>query len=171
MLYYSIENASVEDLSLIYELFEQAIAFQKANHYIGWQDYDKGFIQSDVENKLLYKIRKGKDIIGIFCICLSDVLIWREKEQGDAIYLHRIVLNQQFKGTKIFQQVFDWTVNYAKAKGLAYIRMDTWATNSKIIAYYKSYGFRFVEEYITPGTDALPVQHRNLKVALLEYTV
>lgn len=46
--------------------------------------------------------------------------------------------------------------------------MDTWAENEKIIAYYKSYGFTFIENYRTAETEDLPIQHRNLHVALLE---
>jgi ribosomal protein S18 acetylase RimI-like enzyme len=163
------ENASIEDLPVIYEMFEQAIAFQKKNNYIGWQDYDKAFIRSDVENQLLFKITNGEDVICIFCICFTDLLIWRDKEQGNAIYLHRIVLNQHFKGEKVFKKVLDWAIPFATEKKLKYIRMDTWADNAKIIAYYESYGFKFIENYTTPGTEALPVQHRNLNVALLEF--
>ena len=46
--------------------------------------------------------------------------------------------------------------------------MDTWADNTKIIAYYKSYGFKFIENYKTTNDSELPIQNRNLNVALLE---
>jgi ribosomal protein S18 acetylase RimI-like enzyme len=166
---YKIEKANKEDLSLICHLFEEAIAFQKANGYIGWQSYDREYLKSDIEKGLLFNVMKDNNVIGIFCICFSDVLIWRVKERGDALYLHRIVLDQRFKGEKVFKRVHDWATNFAKASGLKYIRMDTWANNSKIIAYYESYGYTFIENYTTSDSDALPIQHRNLKVALLEY--
>jgi ribosomal protein S18 acetylase RimI-like enzyme len=171
MSHYCVENASTDDLPIIYELFEQAIAFQKANDYVGWQNFDKAFIRSDVKNSLLYKIIREEEVVGIFCVCFSDFLIWREREQGDAIYLHRIILNQQFKGVKLFRHVLDWALDFAKGRRLKYLRMDTWAENFKIINYYKSYGFVFVENYTTADTEELPVQHRNLKVALLEYHI
>jgi len=164
----SIVNATPGDLPEIYRLFEEAIQFQKKNNYIGWNSYDKEFIKADVQNNVLFKIIQGDDIAGIFSICHSDPLIWREKEKGDAIYLHRIVLNRTFRGEKIFQQVLEWATQFARERKLKYIRMDTWAENEKIIDYYKSYGFVFIENYTTPGTDDLPVQHRNLHVALLE---
>jgi ribosomal protein S18 acetylase RimI-like enzyme len=166
---YMIENATTQDLPFIYQLFEEAIAFQKNNNYIGWQKYDKSFLQNDVEQKLLFKMMKGGEIICIYSICFGDVLIWREKERGDAIYLHRIVLNQRFKGEKVFRNVFKWAKGFAKERNLKYIRMDTWADNVKIIEYYKSYGFVFCENYTTANTEALPEQHRNLNVALLEF--
>lgn len=167
----SIINATTEDLPLIYQLFEEAILFQKQNGYIGWNSYDKDFVKSDIQNALLFKIVRGQDVLGIFSICHSDELIWREKEQCNAIYLHRIVLNQKFKGEKLFRLVLDWAIRFAMERKLTYIRMDTWADNDKIISYYKSYGFEFIENYTTPGTMNLPIQHRNLNVALLELNI
>lgn len=168
---YVITNAVNNDLPIIYNLFAKAIQFLNANNYIGWNSYDKAFIKSDIEQGLLFKITLGNEIACIFSVCYSDVLIWREKEIGDAIYLHRIVLNRNFAGEKLFNIVLEWAMQFAKSRKLKYVRMDTWADNEKIIAYYKSYGFSFIENYTTPNTENLPVQHRNLNVALLELAV
>ncbi len=165
---YQIVNTSTEDLPFIYGLFEEAIAYIKRKGFTGWNSYDKKFIQLDIENKLQFKIVTKNDILCIFSICFSDTLIWRKKENGDAIYLHRIAVNPSFKGQKQFEKILHWVINFANEKGLNYIRMDTWADNPTIIEYYKSYGFHFLENYTTPDTAELPDQHRNLKVALLE---
>ncbi len=162
-------QANYKDLPVIFQLFEAAIAFQKKNNYIGWKDYDQKFLIADVENGQLFKITKGTEIACIFSICYQDPLIWREKENADAIYLHRIVLNRDFAGQQWFTKVLDWAKGYAKQKSLKYIRMDTWANNFKLIDYYRSHGFRFVENYTTGNSANLPLQHRNLKVALLEF--
>jgi ribosomal protein S18 acetylase RimI-like enzyme len=168
---HAIVNATVDDLEIIYQLFEEAIQFQQKNKYIGWLSYDKEYIQKDVEENLLFKLVNEESIVCIFSICYSDKLIWRGKEKGDAIYLHRIVLNRTFQGEKGFQKILNWTLGYAKERLLKYIRMDTWAENEKLISYYKTYGFRFIENYTTANTEALPIQHRNLKVALLELDI
>jgi GNAT superfamily N-acetyltransferase len=164
-----IENTATEDLELIYWLFEEAIAYQRKNNYVGWNGYDKDFIKLDMENKLQFKIVKGNAILCIFSICFTDVLIWRERENGDALYLHRIVVNPAFKGQQQFKKILNWAIDFVHDNGLKYIRMDTWAANPHIIEYYKSYGFVFVKNYTTPDTPELPLQHRNLKVALLEF--
>jgi ribosomal protein S18 acetylase RimI-like enzyme len=165
---YQIENTSTADLNFIYTLFEDAIIYIKMNNYVGWTTYDKNFIKQDIDNNLQFKITIGNDILCVFSICFSDVLIWREMEKGNAIYLHRIVVNPKFKGQKQFEKILNWIIEFGIEKGLKYIRMDTWADNSNIIEYYKSYGFQFLENYTTPNTPELPDQHRNLKVALLE---
>lgn len=171
MAEYIIVKAEEKDLDTICGLFEEAILFQKANNYIGWNNYDRAYLHTDIENGLLYKIIDHEDIVCIFSICYSDELIWREMERGNALYLHRIVLNRCFKGGKVFTKVLGWALDHARDKQLTNIRMDTWASNEKIISYYKSYGFAFIENYTTPDTANLPIQHRNLNVALLELNV
>src|ERR1044072_859958 len=140
----TIMPATLNDLTLIYNLFEEAIRFQKENKYIGWLNYDKEFIKADINQGLLFKIVKADDVLGIFSIYNTDKLIWRDREKDDAIYLHRIVLNRTFQGTKIFNTVLAWSLEYAKTHQRKFIRMDTWADNFKLINYYKGYGFRFI---------------------------
>jgi ribosomal protein S18 acetylase RimI-like enzyme len=165
---YQIENTSTKELDFIYTLFEEAIIYIKMNNYVGWTTYDKNFIKQDIDKNLQFKITSGNDILCVLSICFSDEMIWREMEKGEAIYLHRIVVNPKFKGKKQFEKILNWIIELAHEKGFKYIRMDTWADNYNIIEYYKSYGFQFLENYTTPNTLELPDQHRNLKVALLE---
>lgn len=167
----SILAADLSDLPLIFRLFERAIQYQRENQYIGWNSYDQRFVRADVEQKLLFKIIDGQRVLGIFSVCYTDPLIWREREKGDALYLHRIVLNRDFQGIKVFRTVLQWAMADALQRKLAFVRMDTWAGNMKLIHYYESYGFRFIENYTTGDTNDLPVQHRNLHVALLELEV
>jgi hypothetical protein len=114
MMTYKITRAEKNDLPEIWLLFEEAIRFQKSNKYIGWTTYDKDFIRADVEEKMLLKIVADDRIACIFSICYKDGLIWREKEKGDALYLHRAVINQRFKGEKLFKRVLEWAVRFAK---------------------------------------------------------
>lgn len=167
----TIIPAVPNDLPIICQLFEAAIQFQQQNNYIGWNSYDKDFIRLDIEKGLLYKMVHENEVICAFSICYSDAMIWREKEQANAIYLHRVIVNEEHRGEKLFRKVLDWAISIAREKRLTYIRIDTWANNAKLIAYYTAYGFSFVENYTTANILDLPVQHRNLTVALLELKV
>lgn len=161
--------ATQDDLDLVLKLFEQAIQYQKENNYIGWQSMDRKFIEGDIDRGLLYKVVSNDRTLGVFCVCFSDQLIWRNKEKGDAIYLHRIVLNREYPDSKMFATVLEWAIKRARNQNLRYVRMDTWAANTKLIGYYQKYGFQFIENYTTEDTADLPIQHRNLNVALLEF--
>lgn len=161
-------NTTAEDLDSILWLFEQAMALQGKNGYKVWEGIDRIALQKEIEHGLQYKIVKDNDILCIFSIQHKDPFIWRDRDKGDAIYLHRIVVNPLFKGQRQFQKVLDWAKQSARQNNLKFVRMDTWANNPKIIAYYKSFGFALVENYQTPNAPELPIQNRNLNVALLE---
>jgi GNAT superfamily N-acetyltransferase len=166
---FKIENTSSGDLPFIFELFDHSIRYQQEGGYPVWKDYDQGAIIRDIENGNQYKILVN-DVVGIiFSVCYADKIIWREYDRGESVYLHRIVVNPQCKGQKLFGKILQWTIQHAHEKGLRNIRMDTWAANSNIIDYYKSFGFAFVEEFTTPDTPELPVHNRKLKLTLLEY--
>ena len=167
-VHYQVEKTTVEDLPEIYYFFEAAIAYIRLNNYVGWETYDKNFIEHDMKNKLQFKVVSNGTMLCVFSICFSDELIWRERENHEAVYLHRIVVNPACKGQKQFQKILHWIIYQAGRKGLKYVRMDTWAQNKEIVQYYESFGFGFIENYTTPDTPDLPKQHRNLMVSLLE---
>ena len=166
-----IVNTTLNDLDTILWLFGKALELQGKNGYIVWTGIDKTALQKEIEEGLQYKIVEGDDVLCIFSIQHNDPIIWRHRDTGDAIYLHRIVVNPNFKGQKQFQKVLDWAKQFVQDKGLQFVRMDTWADNQKIIDYYKSFGFELIEYYKTPDASGLPVQNRNLDVALLEMEV
>lgn len=158
-----------EDLLFIYDLFEESVRYQEANGLPSWKNYDRQTLINDIETNTQYKIIIENTIAIVFTIRLEDAIIWRQYEQGDAIYLHRIVVNPQFKGKKMFGHVLSWAIRYGKEHRLKFVRMDTWANNPTLIQYYCNFGFRFVENFTTPDSQLLPQHNRRLALALLEY--
>ena len=165
---FEIVNTTQEDLDDILWLFGQAINLQGKNGYKVWDSIDRAALEKEIEKGLHYKIVHENDILCIFSVQYKDPFIWRDKDQGDALYLHRIVVNPSFKGQRQFEKVLNWAKIIARLQHFKFIRMDTWADNEKIINYYMSFGFEFVEYYKTINTPELPVQNRELSVVLLE---
>ncbi len=165
---YKIENTILTDLEFIYDLFDHAVRYQVEKGLPAWKGFDKNALVTDVENKNQYKVIRDSQIGIVFSVCYADKVIWRHREKGDAVYLHRIAVNPAFKGQKLFALILDWTFEHAKQKGLNFIRMDTWADNRALIEYYKSFGFSFIENFTTPDSLELPSHNRNLPIALLE---
>lgn len=163
-----IINTTKDDLVEVIWIFQKAIELQGKNDYKVWNNIDKEALEKDIENQLQYKVMLNNEIICVFSIQFSDPFIWREKDKGDAIYLHRMVVHPTSRGQKLFKTVLNWAKRFAYARKFKYVRMDTWADNKKIIKYYKSHGFVFVENYKTTNAPELPIQNRNLEVVLLE---
>lgn len=168
---YQIINTRLGDLEDIYSFFDYSISYQEKHGYPSWRNYDRKAIVRDIESENQYKVVvEGKAAI-VYSVCYTDRVIWRHYDKDDAVYLHRIVVNPDFKGQKLFGVILEWAVDHCRQKKLRYIRMDTWAANPRIVEYYKSFGFRLVEDYTTPDTEELPVHNRKLALSLLEYIV
>lgn len=164
-------NTEMNDLELIFGFFEHSILYQEKKGFPVWRNYDRSAIIKDIEDKNQYKVVIDARIGIVFSVCYADKIIWRDLDKGNAVYLHRIVVNPAFKGQKLFGAILDWSIRHAKQKGFDRVRMDTWAANPTIIDYYKSFGFTFIENYLTPDSEELSVHDRNLQLALLEYKV
>ena len=95
-------HTEMSDLPQIFGLFEHSINYQEMKGYPVWRDYDKNVIIRDIADKNQYKVVIDLKTAIVFSVCYSDKLIWRDLDKGDSIYLHRIVVNPEFKGRKLF---------------------------------------------------------------------
>jgi ribosomal protein S18 acetylase RimI-like enzyme len=165
----SVLNTTKDDLPEIFSFFESSIQYQEQKGYPIWKNYDRNAITTDIDNGNQYKVIVEQQTAIVFSVCYRDKIIWRQMDDGNSLYLHRIVVNPKFKGQKLFGRILDWCVQHSVQKKLANIRMDTWAANPNIIDYYNGFGFRVIENYTTPDTADLPVHNRKLELTLLEY--
>jgi ribosomal protein S18 acetylase RimI-like enzyme len=168
---FKVENTQLADLALLHLFYDEAIRYQQTKGFPVWINFDNKVLENDVLNGNHYKVLVDSQVAIVFSVCYSDKIIWRDMEKGNALYLHRIVVNPAFRGQKLFGVIVDWTTGHARRKKLQYIRMDTWANNAVLIEYYKSFGFAFIEQYTTPDSIELPAQNRKLELALLELRV
>jgi ribosomal protein S18 acetylase RimI-like enzyme len=163
-----IKPAERADLDLICRLFDEAIRYQQSKQGPAWRGYSRSLFEMEIAAGTQFKLMIRNEIAYLFSICFSDKIIWREKDQHDAIYLHRMVVNPQFRGLHLFRTVLDWVRELCLLKHLLYIRMDTWASNLDLVSYYKSTGFHVAGYFKTPDSDGLPIEQRNNEIVLLE---
>ena len=166
---FKIVNSELADLVDIIRWFDASVIYQEKKGYTSWRNYDQDALRRDIENKNHYKALNENGTGIVFSVSYSDQIIWAGKDDGLSIYLHRIVVNPDFKGQKMFGVILDWAIDHIKQKQLRNIRMDTWTNNPGIIDYYKTFGFKVVGNVITPDTEELPVHNRKLDLTLMEY--
>lgn len=170
-LHMNIVHTEAGDLNQIFEFFEDSVRYQEQKGYPVWRNYDKQAIVKDVAEKNQYKVMVQSQMGIVFSVGYTDPIIWRERDQGRSVYLHRIVVNPEMKGKQLFGAILNWAIEHARQKGLQSVRMDTWASNPTIISYYQRFGFAVVENFTTPDSEELPVHNRNLALTLLEYKI
>ena len=168
---YTILASELADLDKACALYEDAIAFQKRKGYPQYRWDDRAAQKEYIETGRHFKVMIADEIAGIFNVQTTDEKVWRERDQGDAIYLHGVLVHSSFKGLGLFKKILDWVADYARAKEKAFVRLDTWANNPKLENYYKALGFQLIEHFQIPNTEDTPLNCRGNEVVLMEYPV
>jgi uncharacterized damage-inducible protein DinB/GNAT superfamily N-acetyltransferase len=163
-----IINSTEADLESIFQLFEKAIVFQKSKFPKHWQGFDPELIRQEIAEKRHWKIMLQDELALIFSITYEDALIWGDKSQDPAMYIHRIASNPLFRGRGFMKQIMAWAQGHARATGQNFIRMDTWADNENLIHYYVDCGFKWVGIKALHETAGLPRHYEGNDLSLFE---
>jgi ribosomal protein S18 acetylase RimI-like enzyme len=165
-----ILNSNLQDHTRIFELYDDAVAYQKKVFKRTWKGFDLDMIETEIKENRQWKIVIDDQIACIFAITFNDLAIWGEKDQNDGIYIHRIVTNPDFRGASFVKIIVTWAKEYAKSLPRKYVRMDTWGDNQRLIDYYQECGFAFLG-IITPDASKLPKHYEGITLSLFEIEV
>jgi len=164
-------SSTSADLNTIFEFYDMAIAHQKKVFHHHWQGFSLDLITQEIEENRQYKILVDGQIACIFAVTFSDPQIWEERNADSAIYIHRIVTHPDFRGYGFVNVIIDWAKEYAKNNTIQFIRMDTWADNEKLLAYYTGCGFNHVGMIKIAPNSGLPKHYEGISLNLFEIEV
>lgn len=164
-------QSNAADIDAIFSFYDDAIAFQKTVFKKHWKGFDRSMIEHELAKGRQWKILVNGVIACIFEVEFADPLIWKEKNDDAAIYLHRIVSSSKFRGNNFMLHIVAWSHEYARQNNCQYIRMDTWGDNPRLIAYYVKSGFNHVGFSVPEKTPALPKHYEGIELALFEISV
>ncbi len=166
-----VVNSSATDINTIFEFYDMAVAHQKKVFNKHWQGFSLALVTQEVEENRQYKILVDDKVAAIFAVTFNDPQIWGEKDEQPSIYIHRIATHPDFRGYGFVNKIIDWAKGYAKRNAIAYIRMDTWADNEKLLAYYTGCGFDHVGSIKIAANSGLPKHYEGISLNLFEIKV
>lgn len=164
-----ITNSVLDDIPKIFRLYKFATDYQKIT-FPGnvWPEFDKDFIANEVLENRQFKLIIDNKIACIWAITYNDPQIWEESENNDAIYLHRIATNPDFRGNNFVQTIADWSKEFAKKQNKKFLRMDTCGQNDRLINHYKNCGFQFLGMKKLKDSSELQEHYQNADVCYFE---
>jgi ribosomal protein S18 acetylase RimI-like enzyme len=156
-----IQSCLLSDADAILSLYEAARNLQIQNQVVVWPMFDKAFIEWEIQETRQWKIVSGDVIACNWVITFADKEIWGEKDQNDAIYIHRICTNPTLRGNRYIDQLVAWAKQYARQTGKRYVRLDTLGNNTRLIKHYTSAGFTFLGIFRLTDTATLPGHYQD----------
>lgn len=164
-------NSTAADFDAIFELYDAAVAHQKAVSNMHWLPFDPELVASEIAEQRQWKIMLDGQIACIFVTAYSDPAIWGEKDADPSIYLHRIVTNPAFRGRNFVLEIVKWSKIQGKKWGKKYIRLDTWAENLRLQEHYIACGFRFLGVAAPADPAVLPSHYSGILLGYYELAV
>ena len=166
-----ILNSTSEDIKVIFDFYDMAVAHQKKVSDKHWQGFSLAMVQQEVAENRQYKILLNGEIAAIFAVTFNDPEIWGEKDNQPSLYIHRIVTHPEFRGFGAVNAIIDWAKEYAINNKLQFVRMDTWADNEKLLAHYTGCGFDHVGSIKIEADSGLPKHYEGISLNLFEIAV
>lgn len=163
-----IEPATAEHLPSIRAAYADARAIQQAQGGEVWLEFPDAAILAEIAAGHLFRVLDGDVLAGVFTVAYEDPIIWGDRERGAHIYLHRIARAARYPGRGLLDKVLAWARDECRSLGREGLRIDTWASNGALIAYYESKGFTLVGHRRTPADPRLPAHYHGTELALLQ---
>ncbi|MGH3568592.1 MAG: GNAT family N-acetyltransferase [Pseudonocardia sp.] len=70
---------------------------------------------------------------------------WRQEDNPtDALYVHRMVIDDGFRGYELGSAMLDWAGRKVQKAGKHWLRLDAWKSNPGLHRYYLHRGFSLV---------------------------
>ena len=163
-----IVAATQDDLSPIRDAYESGRAIQRTQQSVVWPPFSDDAIIREMTNGALFTVFDGAIIAGVFSMIDDDSLIWGDAKIGAHLNLHRIARGANYRGRSLVDVILAWARHQCQARGFDGLRMDTWASNAALIAYYEARGFHLVGTRRLEADPRLAVHYHGIEVALLE---
>ncbi|MEP6781722.1 MAG: GNAT family N-acetyltransferase [Gemmatimonadaceae bacterium] len=163
--------ATAGDLSAIHAAYDAGRVVQRAQSTTSWPEFSDARILSEIDNQLLFCVVDGDAIAGVFSIAYEDQLLWGDLERGAHIYLHRISRAANYDGHGIVHAVIAWARAKCVELGREGLRVDTWASNAALVAYYERFGFQLLGTRVMSSDPRLSVHYHGIELALMEERV
>ena len=165
-----IRNSDLNDVAIIFELYETATAYMKSKKQVYWPEFSRDLVVTEIHEQRQWKLLIDDQIACIWATALDDELIWGATNDR-AVYIHRITTNINFRGQNLVGHLVKWADNYCYENNLEYVRMDTVSVNKGLIKHYEKLGFELIEVKELESTEGLPDHYNQGPVCLFQREV
>ncbi len=154
------------------QFWDAAVAWQTARGLPLSPPFPEHLIRPEMADGLHFMgLRRDDLCAGFFSVTLSDRVLWGERDRDDGIYIHRMCVNPLAKGERFAAGVLAWAHGHAAGRGRAFVRLDTWADNDRLVAYYGGCGYRLVGFRDVGDAPTLSAHYHGIRLALFENPV
>jgi len=163
--------STLHDFDEIFKLYDDVIAYQKTKFHRYWLGFNPTSVTKEINENRHWKIVEDGVIACVFSLTYNDPDIWFERDVEPSLYIHRIAVNPVFSGKGYVRNIITWAKDYGKTLDKKYIRIDTFGDNTRLVNYYTSLGFTWLENRVPLIHETSPKHYIGVELALLEMAI
>jgi hypothetical protein len=156
-----VKNCLISDANDILLLYQAARELQTQRKMVVWPSFERSFIEREIQEQRQWKIVFENLTACNWTITFEDREIWGQKDNNNAIYIHRICTKPTLRGNRYIDLIVKWAKKYALQMNKQFVRLDTLGNNTKLIEHYTSAGFEFLGMFELTDTANLPLHYQN----------
>jgi GNAT superfamily N-acetyltransferase len=149
----------LEDVPLIWEVLQQAIARRKADGSNQWQDGYPNLevVTNDIHKGVGYAATHQDTIVGYVAVLVND-----EPEYGhlkgawltdtDFVVFHRVAVANDYLGQGVAKALFAFIESFARQHDIHSIKADTNFDNAAMLHLFHSVGYEYCGEVYFRGS-------------------
>lgn len=106
-------------------------------------DVDQAGILEEIRAGQWHLVRQAGELVAALRLLWSDPQVWGpdEGEDGDAVYVHGLMLDRSLAGRALGERLLGWVAEQGRAAGRSWLRLDSSAANQALRDYYRTRGF------------------------------
>lgn len=138
-----IRQATPEDIDAIETMYAHRVAYNNANNMFQWEADEvtwKSFSKLYTMQDYYVGTLNGKVICGLFIVDM-DMLYWPNANKGDALYLHKICVDPDYRSLGYANKLINFFIEKGRVGGYSHVCLDVRAHKDKLRAMYERHGF------------------------------
>lgn len=164
-------QSTYDDIEVILELYDLAEKFQQTQGMVNWQGFERSLVVSTIDKGFQWHIEMNGEIACVFSLAVSDPLIWGEKDNDPAVYIHRIATNPRFRGNNFVKHIIEFVSAYAIKHNKQFVRLDTLSGNENLHNHYLRSGLSYLGDVRLKDPAGLPAHYSDGMFSLFEIKV
>lgn len=143
-----IRLGTPEDLDRLLEITQACGKHLRDQGIDQWDENypDVSSLQGDISTGTLYVYEEDESPLGL--VVLNELqdeeygsIDWSTSESDRNLIVHRLGVDPNFQGRGIARKLMDFAESFAKSKGFAAIRLDTFTQNPRNQRFYENRGY------------------------------
>lgn len=136
-----VRTAVESDLEVVVSILHEAVNWLSEKGMPLWKlsDFTIEAMKPAIDSGQLIVAERDGKVVASVLRQWEDPLFWPDKEEGQAVYIHKLVVRRSGAGQGFSKALIDWVANDAATRSRKYLRLDS-APRLALLKVYEKIG-------------------------------